>query len=315
MQGNQSLSQLTARVLTSLDPVLREVKPDWILVQGDTTTAMAASLAAFYHGIPVGHIEAGLRTNNKRAPFPEETNRRVTSVIADLHFAPTDRARQALLSEGVPQNKIFVTGNTVIDALLWVRQKVGENPHDIPADLKNIMNDKKMILVTGHRRENFGNTFEQICLAIRDLVSLHADICVVYPVHLNPNVKEPVHRILGNTDRIHLIEPLPYTPFVWLMDHAYLILTDSGGIQEEAPSLGKPVLVMREVTERPEGIDAGCVALVGTDKNKIVESVSNLLRNEEMYKKMSKAKNPYGDGKAAIRIITALTAPSLTKGF
>ncbi|MDR4499371.1 MAG: UDP-N-acetylglucosamine 2-epimerase (non-hydrolyzing) [Candidatus Scalindua sp.] len=306
MQGNQSLSQLTARVLTSLDPVLREVKPDWILVQGDTTTTMAASLAAFYHGIHVGHIEAGLRTNNKHAPFPEEINRRVTSVIADLHFAPTDRARQALLSEGVPQTKIFVTGNTVIDALLWVRQEVGKTPHDIPADLKNIMNDKKMILVTGHRRESFGNTFEQICLAICDLVSLHSDICVVYPVHLNPNVKEPVHRILGNTDRIHLIEPLPYAPFVWLMDHAYIILTDSGGIQEEAPSLGKPVFVMREVTERPEGIDAGCVALVGADKNKIVESVSNLLRNEEMYKTMSKAKNPYGDGKAAARIVEAL---------
>lgn len=306
MQENQSLSQLTARVLTSLDPVLREVKPDWILVQGDTTTTMAASLAAFYHGIHVGHIEAGLRTNNKRAPFPEEINRRVTSVIADLHFAPTDRARQALLSEGVPQNKIFVTGNTVIDALLWVRQEVGNNPHDISSDLKNIINDKKMILVTGHRRESFGKIFEQICLAIRDLVSLHADICVVYPVHLNPNVKEPVHRILGNTDRIHLIEPLPYTPFVWLMDHAYIILTDSGGIQEEAPSLGKPVLVMREVTERPEGIDAGCVALVGTDKNKIVESVSNLLRNEEMYKTMSKAKNPYGDGNASGRVVKYL---------
>ncbi|MEB2309923.1 MAG: UDP-N-acetylglucosamine 2-epimerase (non-hydrolyzing) [Candidatus Brocadiaceae bacterium] len=306
MQENQTLSQITARVLTSLDPVLREIKPDWILVQGDTTTTMAASMAAFYRGIRVGHVEAGLRTNNKQAPFPEEINRRVTSVIADLHFAPTDRARQALLSENVPQNKIFITGNTVIDALLWARQEVGKSPHDIPSDLKNTINNKKLILVTGHRRESFGRTFEQICLAIRDLVSLRPDICVVFPVHLNPHVKEPVHRILGNVDRVHLIEPLSYGPFVWLMDHAYLILTDSGGIQEEAPSLGKPVFVMREVTERPEGIEAGCVALVGTDKDKIVESVGNLLRNEEIYKTMSNAKNPYGDGKSAARIVKAL---------
>ncbi|MCF6156664.1 MAG: UDP-N-acetylglucosamine 2-epimerase (non-hydrolyzing) [Candidatus Brocadia sp.] len=306
MQENQTLSQLTARVLTSLESVLREVKPDWILVQGDTTTTMAASMAAFYHGIRVGHVEAGLRTNNKHAPFPEEINRRVTSVIADLHFAPTNRARQALLSEGIPQNKICVTGNTVIDALLWVRQEVSKNLPHIPSDLKNALNGKKMILVTGHRRESFGKAFEQICLAIRDLASLHPDVCIVYPVHLNPNVKEPVHRILGNVDRIHLIEPLPYASFVWLMDHAYAILTDSGGIQEEAPSLGKPVFVMREVTERPEGIYAGCVALVGTDKDKIVASVSTLLRNEEMYKAMSEAKNPYGDGKAAARIVEAL---------
>lgn len=311
MQKNQSLSQLTSRVLTSLDPVLREVKPNWILVQGDTTTAMAAGLAAFYYGIPVGHIEAGLRTNNKQAPFPEEMNRRVTSVIADLHFAPTERARQALLSEGIPQNKIFVTGNTVIDALICTRQKVKENSTDIPSDLKNIIHDKKVILVTGHRRENFGKTFEQICLAIRDLVSLHSDICVIYPVHLNPNVKEPVHGLLGNVERVHLIEPLPYAPFVWLMDHAYVILTDSGGIQEEAPSLGKPVLVMREVTERPEGIEAGCVALAGVDRNLIVESVTKLLTDDNLYNKMSKTKNPYGDGKAAIRIITTLSDLSL----
>lgn len=315
MQGNQTLSQLTARVLTSLDTVLSEVKPDWILVQGDTTTTMVASLAAFYHGIRVGHIEAGLRTNNKQAPFPEEINRRVTSVIADLHFAPTDRAQKALLSEGIPQNKIFVTGNTVIDALLWVRQEVCKNPHDISSDLKKSITGKKLILVTGHRRESFGKTFEQICLAIRDLVALHSDVCFVYPVHLNPNVKEPVYRILGNVERVHLIEPLPYAPFVWLMDHAYVILTDSGGVQEEAPSLGKPVLVMRENTERPEGIDAGCVQLIGVERNRIVEGISRLLSDDNLYRNMSQTKNPYGDGKAAMRIVKALIESSPAKEF
>ena len=306
MQENQTLSQLTSHALTALDSVFQEVKPDWVLVQGDTTTTMVATLTAFYHKIRVGHIEAGLRTNNKYAPYPEEINRRITSAIADIHFAPTETARQALLSENIPESAIIVTGNTVIDALLWVRDEIRENPPAIPENIRQAIRNKKLILVTGHRRESFGEGFEQICLALQDLVLKHKDICIIYPVHLNPNVKEPVYRILGNSERILLVEPLPYAPFVWLMDNSYMILTDSGGIQEEAPSLGKPVLVMREVTERPEGIEAGCVALVGVDRTKIVEGVSCLLSDEKLYRKMSQAKNPYGDGKAAERIIKAL---------
>lgn len=306
MQENQTLSAFTSQALTALDGVINDVKPDWVLVQGDTTTTMVAGLSAFYNRVRVGHIEAGLRTNNKNAPFPEEVNRRITSVIADLHFAPTERARQALLSENVPERSIIVTGNTVIDALLRVREEIKNDPPAIPAQIMKAIKNKKLVLVTGHRRESFGEGFEQICLALKDLILKHKDICIVYPVHLNPNVKEPVYRILGNSDRIHLIDPLPYAPFVWLMDNAYIILTDSGGIQEEAPSLGKPVLVMREVTERPEGIEAGCVGLVGVERNRIEEGVSSLLTNTDLYKKMSQAKNPYGDGKAAERIVGAL---------
>jgi UDP-N-acetylglucosamine 2-epimerase (non-hydrolysing) len=306
MQKNQTLAQFTSKALKALDPVFSNLKPDWVLVQGDTTTTMVASIAAFYHKIRVGHIEAGLRTNNKLAPFPEEVNRRITSVIADLHFAPTERARQSLLSENVPENNIIVTGNTVIDALLWIKEVLKDSPPIIPDFIKKAIQSKKMVLVTGHRRESFGEGFEQICLALKELISKHEDIFVVYPVHLNPNVKEPVYRILGNSDRIYLIEPFPYAPFVWLMDNSFLILTDSGGIQEEAPSLGKPVLVMREVTERPEGIEAGCVALLGVDRKRIVEGVSGLLSDATLYKKMSQAKNPYGDGNAAVRIVEAL---------
>ena len=306
MQEDQPLSHLTARLLTSLEPIFNKVKPDWVLVQGDTTTTMVASLAAFYQKINVGHIEAGLRTNNKFAPFPEEINRRLTSVVADFHFAPTERARQALLSEGVHEKKIWVTGNTVIDALLWAKEEVRKCPLFIPSDLKKAIVGKKLVLVTGHRRESFGKGFEQICLAIQDLVTIFPGICVIYPVHLNPNVKEPVYRILRNVDRVHLIEPLPYASFVWLMEQSYLILTDSGGIQEEAPSLGKPVLVMREVTERPEGIEAGCTQLVGVERDQIVQGVSNLMSNGNLYGKMSQAKNPYGDGKAADRIVSVV---------
>ena len=307
MQENQTLSQLTSHALTALDSVFQEVKPDWVLVQGDTTTTMVATLTAFYHKIQVGHIEAGLRTNNKYAPYPEEINRRITSAIADIHFAPTETARQALLLENIPEGAIIVTGNTVVDALLWVRDEIRKNPPAIQEDIKKAIKGRRLILVTGHRRESFGEGFEQICLALKDLVLKHKDICIVYPVHLNPNVKEPVYRILGNSERILLVEPLPYAPFVWLMDNSYMILTDSGGIQEEAPSLGKPVLVMREVTERPEGIEAGCVALVGVDRKKIVGGVTRLLSDETLYKKMSQARNPYGDGKSAERIVNVLT--------
>jgi UDP-N-acetylglucosamine 2-epimerase (non-hydrolysing) len=306
MRENQTLSQLTSHALSALEAVLSEVKPDWVLVQGDTTTTMVASLAAFYHKIRVGHVEAGLRTKNKYAPFPEEINRRITSAIADLHFAPTETARQALLSENIPESTIIVTGNTVIDALLWIREEIHRNPPDIPDSIKIAIKNKKLILVTGHRRESFGKGFEEICLALKELISKYEDIFVVYPVHLNPNVREPVDRILGNSDRICLIEPLPYAPFVWLMNNAYIILTDSGGIQEEAPSLGKPVLVMREVTERQEGIEAGCVTLVGVERRKIVEGVSDLLFDKKLYNKMAQAGNPYGDGKAAKRIVEAL---------
>jgi UDP-N-acetylglucosamine 2-epimerase (non-hydrolysing) len=306
MQEQQTLSQLTARVLVALEPVLTKVKPDWVLVQGDTTTVMAVSLAAFYHNIKVGHIEAGLRTNNKREPFPEEINRRLTSVIADLHFAPTEGARQALLAEGIPDSSIRVTGNTVIDALLWVRDVVLRQPPVLPEGLAKAIAGKHLILVTAHRRESFDKGLEQICLALRDLVQRHDDICIVYPVHLNPRVREPVYSALDDLERVYLLDPLPYTSFVWLMNQAYLILTDSGGVQEEAPSLGKPVLVMREITERPEGIAAGNACLVGTQRAQIAGLASDLLVNAGKYRQMSRAQNPYGDGKAAIRIVESL---------
>jgi UDP-N-acetylglucosamine 2-epimerase (non-hydrolysing) len=267
---------------------------------------MAASLASFYKEIRVGHIEAGLRTDNKYAPFPEEINRRITSVMADYHFAPTERARQALLGEGVNDARIAVTGNTSIDALLQIKSEISSAPPEIPAGLKEAIRDKRVVLVTGHRRESFGKAFEDICFAIKELVAAHNDICVIYPVHLNPNVQEPVHRILGNLERVQLIAPLSYAPFVWLMAQSYLILTDSGGIQEEAPSLGKPVLVMREVTERPEGIEAGCVKLVGVERINIVKNTTLLLKDEAVYQQMAQTKNPYGDGMAAKKIVKIL---------
>jgi UDP-N-acetylglucosamine 2-epimerase (non-hydrolysing) len=323
MERNQTLAGLTAKMMTALQPLFDEVKPDWVLVQGDTTTVMSASLAAFYRDIKVGHIEAGLRTRDKRAPFPEEINRRITSVLADFHFAPTDGARKALLSEGVADASIQVTGNTVIDALMLTLEKIKSEAvrvsilshlssliPSIPwSDLetggtKSIC--PRILLVTGHRRESFGKPFEEICLALRDVVSLFEDIHVVYPVHLNPNVREPVHRILGGVERVHLLEPLSYLPFVYLMDKAYCILTDSGGVQEEAPSLGKPVFVMRDVTERPEGIEAGCSALVGTTRDSILNRARTLLTDEALYKRMSHARNPYGDGHAAEKIVARL---------
>ena len=313
MEDNQTLSQITARALTALDDVLKEIKPDWVLVQGDTTTTMVASLVAFYHGVRIGHIEGGLRTYNKKAPFPEEINRRLASVIADLHFAPTEKAKQNLLREGVDEKRIFVTGNTVIDALLMIVKR--QSQPEVQGKWNRYFNDefgisfkygRRQILVTGHRRESFGKGFENICNALREIAYSNENVEIIYPVHLNPNVQEPVRRILNNTKRIHLIPPLDYEPFVYLMSKSYLILTDSGGIQEEAPSLGKPVLVMRETTERPEAVEAGTGRIVGTDMNRIVSETRWLLTNKETYLAMSMAHNPYGDGKAAARITEAL---------
>jgi UDP-N-acetylglucosamine 2-epimerase (non-hydrolysing) len=277
-----------------------------ILVQGDTTTAFCGALTGYYHQIKVGHVEAGLRTGNKYAPFPEEINRCMVGRIADLHFAPTDQARQTLLNEGVAVANVFVTGNTVIDALLWVRERVRAVPPELPKGLIGATTGRQTILVTGHRRESFGDGFNNICNAIRDVADSFTNVAFVYPIHLNPNVREPVNRILGGHPRIHLIEPLSYAPFVWLMDRATIVLTDSGGVQEEAPSLGKPVLVMRETTERPEGITAGNAILVGVQKERIVDGLRQLLSDPEKCVMMAAVNNPYGDGRAAQRIVEIL---------
>lgn len=313
MKHDQTLFDITFRGLTGLKEVMEKEKPDMVLVQGDTTTTFVASLAAFYLKVPLAHIEAGLRTNNKYHPFPEEINRRLTTHIADLHFAPTEKARQNLLKEGINDDRIFVTGNTVIDALFMVVQKqtgqeVRKKWHAFFEDHLGIPinSSRRLILVTGHRRENFGKGFENICKAIRKMAKSRRDVAIVYPVHLNPNVQGPVNRILKGLENVYLIKPLDYEPFVYLMSKAYLILTDSGGIQEEAPSLGKPVLVMRETTERPEAVESGAVKLTGTDRHKIIEEVDKLLDNRFYYKTMSSAGNPYGDGKAAERIIKTL---------
>lgn len=321
MKPGQDLFDVTSNVLLGLKSVLDAERPDMVLVHGDTTTTMAASLAAYYLRIPVGHVEAGLRTHNKFLPFPEEINRHVTGVIADLHFAPTVLARDNLLREGIKPNTIHVTGNTVIDALLAVADrirngglagKIIQELNERFPSLSRITLDvhSRMILVTGHRRENFGQGFENICGALADLATAYPDVAVVYPVHLNPNVQEPVKRLLGGGKQrnIHLIEPVDYLPFVWLMDRATLIITDSGGVQEEAPSLGKPVLVMRETTERPEAVEAGTVRLVGTDRETIVREAKRLLDDMEAYRNMSLAHNPYGDGKAAEKIAAILSA-------
>ena len=311
MRPGQSLSGITGAILSGMGDVLAQAKPDMVLVHGDTTTTFAASLAAYYHRIAVGHVEAGLRTGNLYSPWPEEANRKLTGTLARLHFAPTPKARDNLLKDGVEPDAIHVTGNTVVDALLEVVEHVRTD-----AALKArfaeqfgfLDRTKRLVLVTGHRRESFGGGFERICEGLRRIVEDFVDVEVLYPVHLNPNVREPVNRLLAGRDRVHLIEPVDYLPFVWLMDQAHIILTDSGGIQEEAPSLGKPVLVMRDTTERPEAVEAGTVKLVGSDADRIVAEMSALLRDEDAYRAMSVAHNPYGDGEACARIVSALAA-------
>ncbi len=304
MKDGQTLADVTARILTELTKVLEKEKPDLVLVHGDTNTTLSASLAAFYQKIPVGHVEAGLRTGNIYSPWPEEANRKLTGSLATFHFAPTEKAKANLLAEGIAEEKIFVTGNTVVDGLLMAIDKLRMDEKKREGFIKqfSFLNpSKKLILVTGHRRENFGEGFENICAALGELAN-RGDCEILYPVHLNPNVKDPVHKHLGGKNNVHLIEPQDYPAFVYLMEHATIILTDSGGIQEEAPSLGKPVLVMRDTTERPEAVDAGTVKLVGTDKDKIISEVENLLENVGAYQAMSHAHNPYGDGTAATQI-------------
>ncbi len=311
MSPNQSLTTITSRILTGLEPILNDFQPDTVLVHGDTSTTFAASLAAYYQQIKIGHVEAGLRTNNIYSPWPEEANRKLTSVLTDYHFAPTTAARENLLRENVPAEKIQVTGNTVIDALLHVLEKIKSDSsltQKIQHLLPEIDASKRLILVTGHRRENFGSGFEGICKALAELASKYPDVQIIYPVHLNPNVQEPVNRLLSNHANILLIKPLDYLPFVYLMNQSYLILTDSGGIQEEAPSLGKPVLVMRETTERPEAVKAKTVKLVGTNFEKIVCEASALLDSDSYYQSMSQAHNPYGDGLASKRIAGFLSS-------
>lgn len=317
MKQGQDLYDVTARVLTGMRDVLKEAKPDVVLVHGDTTTSTAAALAAFYQQIPVGHVEAGLRTYNIYSPWPEEMNRQITGRIATYHFAPTPLSKQNLLAESVQEGNIYVTGNTVIDALYMVVDKI-KNDKVLDAELENLLKQagydinrlvggKKLVLITGHRRENFGDGFINMCTAIKDLTKKYPDVDFVYPMHLNPNVRKPIHEVFGenlsNLGNMFFIEPLEYLSFVYLMEKSTIVLTDSGGIQEEAPGLGKPVLVMRDTTERPEALDAGTVRLVGTNYDKIVKEVSALIDNEDCYRQMSQAVNPYGDGKACGRII------------
>ena len=305
MTHDQSLADLTARCISGMDGIIKKVRPDMLIVQGDTTTTFSASLAAFYNHITVAHVEAGLRTGNKFSPFPEEANRKLTTVIADVHYAPTARNKENLVRENIKDKDICVTGNTVIDALLWVRDKL-RNESVICDELKDIDFSRKIVLVTGHRRENFGQGFSNVCAALRDVALKNPDIDIIYPVHLNPNVQKPVKEILGNIKNVILIKPLDYKPFVQLMDKSYFIISDSGGVQEEAPSLGKPVLVTRDTTERPEAVDTGVVKLVGTDINKIVSEANLLIKDLKYYEAMSKVQNPYGDGQACNRIVTNL---------
>lgn len=308
MRSGQDLTDITSNVLLGMRGVLRQWRPDWVLVHGDTTTTFAAALAAYYEKVAVGHVEAGLRTGNIYSPWPEEMNRRLAGAITALHFAPTDLARDNLLREGVAAGQVLVTGNTVIDALLKVVSKVRESVSlqaEFSGRFSFLDQSKRLVLVTGHRRENFGEGFERICYALKQLGE-RGDLEIMYPVHLNPNVQEPVHRILSGSPSIHLIEPQEYLPFVYLMDRSFFIITDSGGVQEEAPSLGKPVLVMRDTTERPEAVAAGTVKLVGTDEDRIVKEATLLLDDAVRYEAMSMAHNPYGDGHASKRIAEAL---------
>jgi UDP-N-acetylglucosamine 2-epimerase (non-hydrolysing) len=308
MRPDQSLTAVTAAALTGLDAVIAAERPEWVVVQGDTTTAMAAALVAFYHRARIAHVEAGLRSWNRAHPFPEEANRRLADDLADLHFAPTDIARQNLLREGLDGSTVIVTGNTVIDALHWV----AELPAPIDLDTLSPRNGARLLLVTAHRRESFGSAMEQICLALRDLATRYGDsVRIVYPVHLNPHVGEPVHRLLGDLPNIALVAPLDYLRLVHLMKRAYLVLTDSGGIQEEAPGLGKPVLVLREVTERPEAVTAGTARVVGTSRERVVREAARLLDDSAEYARMAHAANPFGDGHAAERVVAALLGRSL----
>jgi UDP-N-acetylglucosamine 2-epimerase (non-hydrolysing) len=306
MRKGQSLEDVTSRVLTGMKDVLAAERPDMVLVQGDTTTTFATTLACYYARIPVGHVEAGLRTWNKYSPFPEEINRLLTTHIADLHFPPTPQSAKNLTREGIDPAHVVITGNTVIDALYHVRSSIRASYARFEKQFPSVDFSRRIILVTGHRRENFGPGFEAICHGIREIAEAEKDVEIVYPVHLNPNVQTPVRQILAGLDNVHLIAPQEYRPFVFLMDRAYVILTDSGGVQEEAPSLGKPVLVMRNHTERPEAVRAGTVKLVGTDRAKIIREVKRLLHNKAVYRKMSRAHNPYGDGKASPRIVAAI---------
>lgn len=312
MAPNQDLYDITAKVLLGLREVLKDFRPDTVLVHGDTTTSMAASLAAFYMQIPVGHVEAGLRTYNMLSPWPEEMNRQVTDRICTCYFAPTEQSKVNLLQENIDAKKIFITGNTVIDALLMAVDIISTTAGVKEKMAKELqekgytVGDREYILVTGHRRENFGDGFLHICKAIKELAALHPEMDIVYPVHLNPNVQKPVYELLSGLSNVYLISPLDYLPFIYAMQHSTLLLTDSGGVQEEAPSLGKPVLVMRDTTERPEAVEAGTVKLVGTNAEAIVSNVTALLLDKEMYKRMSETHNPYGDGQACERIIAAL---------
>ena len=309
MRANQMLATLTSRAIRAIDSYIAEYQPDLVLVQGDNTSLFCAALAAFYHRIPVGHVEAGLRTGNKFFPYPEEINRVLATHLADYHFTPTVKSKENLLKEGIDEERIFVTGNTVIDALYIALAKLEEQSPEIPGLPEQVTCDgsgQPIVLITGHRRESFGQGFENICMAIAKLAERFKDTAFVYPVHLNPNVREPVFRFLSELDNVHLIEPLSYLPFVFLMEKSTVILTDSGGVQEEAPSLGKPVLVMRNTTERPEAVEAGTAKLVGTKADRIVEAVSTLLTDVDAYAGMAKVSNPYGDGKASGRIVQVL---------
>lgn len=304
MQPGQTLNGLTSRLFGALDEMLIQAKPDWVLVHGDTTTSAVAAWAAFHRGIKVAHVEAGLRTRNKQSPYPEEVNRQITGRIADMHFAPTPTAKSNLMQEAISADDILVTGNTVIDALHMGLAKIeaGATSRDLELIKSLLINQARVVTITGHRRENFGEGFEQLCRAVKELALRYTDVKWIYPVHLNPNVQEPVKRILGDLANVHLIAPIDYPAFIYLMQKSYLILTDSGGVQEEAPSLGKPVLVMRDTTERPEAVESGTVKLTGTHAETIVHEVAQLLDNSTLYERMSKATNPYGDGLAAKRI-------------
>jgi UDP-N-acetylglucosamine 2-epimerase len=313
MRPNQTLAELTARLMVKLDKTITQLSPHWILVQGDTTSAMVAALAGFYRQIPVAHVEAGMRTGNPFSPFPEEVNRRIITHCATLHFAATIGCQQTLLSEGVAASQVFVTGNSVIDALYWTRDQISRRDSALPSNVLEKLDGRRLVLVTSHRRESFGSGLRNICLAVKELGQALDDILIVFPVHLNPHVREAVQSILEAQPNLLLIEPQPYRAFVELIDCAHIILTDSGGVQEEAPAFGKPILVLRETTERPEGVEAGCAQMVGTNQQDITQAAMKLLTDAGQYARMSNSKNLYGDGRAAARIASILTSTPATQ--